>query len=256
MIKKISIKFIVFLTRSYTQIFIALICAVIAYCKVYFYPLESNYSFEFKDIAVLLASIASILALFTSIIYAFSMNYMNSSNNRIETLFLEFKNFLFKTDIFLDSLPQNISAVNEARALSYNLKFIKNDDLPINDWDERLEKMLTTLDQSDEFENDPNLGRKIMEFFGHLEYLLNEIGILRIKQIITGVFIKTLFKGFILLSLIIISILILFILYPNVSKPIMMSIPVFFGTFVSLLIIEIAWWIKREETNMLTFIEN
>lgn len=255
MIKKIAKNIIILLTKLYIQILIALLFALIAYWKVRFGSTHTNLTVGFKEITTLLASIASVLALFTSIIYAFSMNHMNSSNNRIETLFFEFKNFLFKTDLFLDSLPQNISAIQEARALSYNLKFIKNDDLPINDWEERLEKLLTKVDETDDFGDDPNLGRKIMEFFGHLEYILNEIGILRIKQIISGIFLKTLFKGFVLLSLIILVILFLFIFSSNISSAIMMSIPIFFGTFASLFILEIAWWIKRQEAEMLTFVE-
>lgn len=248
-------KIIIILTNIYIQILLAIVFALLASVKLYYCPTTTE-TFGFREIAIILASIASILALTTSITFAFAMNSMNSSNNRVAVLFIEFKNFLFKTDQFLDSLPKNVSAVEEARVISYNLKIIENDDIPLNDWDKRLEDFMKALDKTHEFEHDKNLGKKILEYLGHLEYLLSEIGVLRIRQIITGVFIKTLFKGFVLLAMMIISILILLIFHQNMSLSIMIAFPVLFGTFTALLILEIGWWIKREEEDMMSFIED
>lgn len=249
--KNILTKIIIVLTKTYMQILIAVMFAVLAYSK-----LTYSTNIEFREITIILTSIASILALITSITFAFVMSNMNNSNNRVETLLIEFKNFLFKIDDFLEPLPSSISVVEEARIISYKLKQIQNDDIPLNDWDERLEPLILALNKTEEFKDDPNLGSKILEYLGYVEYLLSEIGVLRIRQIITGIFIKTLFKGFALLSLMIISILFLLVFHQDIESYTMIIFPILFGTLTSLLIIEIGWWIKRQENEMMSFIED
>ena len=251
--KNIYKQIVIALTKTYMQILIAIMFSVLVYCKLA-YSVISIQNIEFREVIIILTSVASILALITSITFAFVMSSMNTSNNSVEALFIEFKNFLFKTDDYLESFSSNISIVEEARIISYNLKKIENDDIPLNDWDERLEPFLTALNKTEEFQDNPNLGNKILEYLGHLEYLISEIGILRIKQIITGIFIKTLFKGFALLSLMIISILFLLIYHQDIAVSVMVIFPILFGVLTSLLILEIGWWIKRQENDMMSFI--
>ena len=253
--KNIFRQIIITLTKNYIQLLIAIMFSILTYYKLTDSSTHIN-NIEFKEIIIILTSIASILALITSITFAFVMSNMNTSNNKVESLFIEFKNFLFKTDDFLEPFSSNISIVEEARIISYNLKQIENDDIPLDDWDERLEAFILALDKKDEFEGNPNLGEKILEYLGHLEYLLNEIGILRINQIITGTFIQTLFKGFVLLSLMIISVLFLLVYHQDIEVSLMVVFPIFFGTLTSLLILEIGWWIKRQEDEMMSFIED
>jgi len=252
---KLSSKIIITLTKTYMQILIAIMFGILAYSKIT-YSATLLQNIEFREITIILTSIASILALITSITFAFVMSNMNTSNTRVENLSIEYKNFLFKMDNYLESLPSNISAVEEARIISYNLKSLKNDDIPLDDWDERLDSFLKALDKTEEFKDDSNLGNKILEYLGHIEYLISEIGILRIRQMTTGLFIKTLFKGFILLSLMIMSILFLLVYHQDIKSSIMVVFPILFGVLTSLLILEIGWWIKREEDEMMSFIED
>ena len=253
--KNISTQIVIALTKTYMQVLIAIMFSTLAYYKLS-YSIIPIQDIKFREVIIILTSVASILALITSITFAFVMSNMNTSNNRVEALFIEFKNFLFKTDDYLESFSSNIPIVEEARIISYNLKQIENDDIPLNDWDERLEPFITALDKTEKLQDNPNLGNKILEYLGHLEYLISEIGILRIKQIITGIFIKTLFKGFILLSLMIISILFLLIYHQDIEASVMVMFPILFGVLTSLLILEIGWWIKRQENDMMSFVED
>ena len=254
--KNILIKLIITLTKTYIQILLSVLFACLAYMEIKYSSSSLTNKIEFREIAMILASIASILALITSITFAFVMSNMNSANNRVESLLIEYKNFLFKMDDYLESLPSNIPIVEEARIISHNLKFVENNDIPLNDWDERLEDFLKELDNKNGFDSDPNLGNKILEYLGYVEYILGEIGVLRIRQIVAGIFIKTLFKGFALLSLMIATILIVLVFHQDMKSHMMVVFPVMFGTLTSLMILEIGWWIKREENEMMSFIED
>lgn len=221
---------------------------------IYRISFQRNYTiFDIKTTILTLGSIGSILALATSISFAFVVFVANQINSRKHDLFYKFKSILFEFDRFLSNYPTCQDIVQDAQALSWKLKFIRSDDFPLQDWDARIAFLTPYFDKNCDYEDDPNLPNKILGYLGYLEEIVSEIGVMCIRQIIAGVFITTVIKAFILIGLLLFVLMISYLdigVIPNLVCSIM---PVFFAIFACLIFSELGWYLYRESNEMISF---
>lgn len=149
-----------------------------------------------------LGAIASVLALFCSI--SMSWVLFVSQQNRVERI------------ATYDLLKAKISEVQEwllsqpgsedrelCLSLVYELDKLEMSDLPQKERGEEYRAYANALDEALEEEGGPRrrFYQVSVRHFGYIEGLLNRIGMISIRQIITRVFIDTLAKGFSLVGL-------------------------------------------------------
>ena len=212
-------------------------------------------SHDLKLTAVFLASIGSILALGASVSFGFLVFFLNQTNSRKHDLFYKFKGALFDFDSFLKGLPSNSPVVQESLSLSWKLKFVKFDEFPMRDWEDRLSSLVPHLKSNDDNQDDPNLSNKILGYLGYLEEIVSEIGLMCIRQIIAGVYVNIVIKAFSLIALVLLTLIITYLdLGPHVNLVIGVT-PVFFGVLACLLFVEIGWYLYRETDELLVFVD-
>jgi hypothetical protein len=188
-------------------------------------------------------------------------------NSRKHDLFFRFKTSLFEFDKFLKDYSAEDAIINEALALSWDLKFLKIDDFPLMDWDYRLTGWVGAMDAWNELEgraqdrksaapenDDPNLVNRILGFLGYLENIVNDIGIMCIRQIIAGRFIALVTKALVVLALLLVVLVVCYETGLPWLSPAIVATPVFFVTFAVFMLVEIAYHLHREDRENLSFV--
>ncbi len=246
-------KFFSILVRISWQISIATTLCLGALIYRLYSQQFSSIHIDIRATTLTLGSIGSILALATSISFAFVVFFVNQTNSRKHDLFYKFKSSLFDFDRFLKDYPDSEDLINEAQALSWHLKFVKLDDFPLQDWDDKIMSLAQYLDEDCDYEDDPNLKNKVIGYLGYFEDIVNEIGVMCIRQVIAGIFVKTVIKAFFIIGLLLIFMMVSYLdlgLIPNLISSVM---PVFFATFACLIFTELGWYLYRESNEMISF---
>ncbi|MBD2088542.1 hypothetical protein H6F67_01490 [Microcoleus sp. FACHB-1515] len=239
--------------RTNWQIFIAT-CLTIG-ALIYRILFQKSYSnLDVRTTTLALGSIGSIIALATSMSFAFVVFFVNQTNSRKHDLFYKFKSSLFDFDRFLKDYPRSQSIVGQAQAVSWELKFIKFSDFPLLDWESRIESLTLFFDKDCDYKDDPNLDNKILGYLGYLEEIVCEIGLMCVRQIIAGVFVRTVIKAFVLIGLLLLVLIISYLNIGAVPNLICSIMPVFFATFACLIFSELGWYLHRESDEMISFV--
>ena len=202
-----------------------------------------------------LAGIASILALFCSISFAFVLFISQSNRTERVTAFDQFKARLLAAQQWLLSQPES-----EHRELCLSLVFeldkLALSDLPQTDYGPEYQKYASALEQALDGQD---AGRR--EFYltsvlyvGYIEQLLSRIGLISIRQIITKCFIDTLAKGVGIICLSIATLIASSIWYAEGTRPAFVLVGAFCGAFSILLFYEFCYDIYREYDEELDFV--
>lgn len=243
------------LSKSRWQLIIA-ISLSIAYLLggQYLLPLDENGK---RQLMIFMAMLGSILALITSLSFGFLIQYMNTTNNRKHDLFTKLKSGLFNFDLFLKDYPQNLPIIYESESFSWELKSIRFEELPIVDWDERLEELRPHIEESrGAYEEDRNLENKILGYLVIIEEIISDIGLMCIKQIIFDIHVKRVIKGFLCLAGVLATTVITFYTRSESFLYFLSTAPIFFSIMVLLYILELGTQLKRESAEELIFIES
>ncbi len=242
------------LSRTSLQIFLASGLFLLALIYRLFIQQPANVPIDIRATTLALGSIGSILALATSVSFAFVVFFVNQTNSRKHDLFYKFKTSLFDFDRFLKDYPSSERLVSEAQALSWSLKFVKLSKFPLGDWEDRLAELLPHIDKDCDYEEDPNLKNKILGYLGYMEEIVSEIGIMCIRQVIAGIYIKIVIKAFILIGLLLLVLVISYLNLGSIQNVISSVMPVFFATFACLIFLELGWYLYREGNELLDFV--
>lgn len=202
-----------------------------------------------------LAAIASILALFCSISFAFVLFISQSNKTERITAFDHFKARLLAAQQWLLSQPDS-----EDRELCLSLVFeldkLALSDLPQTSYGPEYQKYTSALEQALDGQD---VGRR--EFFltsvlyvGYIEQLLSRIGLISIRQIITKRFIDTLAKGVGIICLSIATLIASAIWYADGTRPAFVLVGAFCGVFSIFLFYEFCYDIYREYDEELDFV--
>lgn len=244
--------FIIF-ARTDWQIFIAsTLCVGALIYRLYEQQLLQA-EFDVKATIQTLGSIGSILALATSISFGFVVFFVNQTNSRKHDLFYKLKTSLFDFDRFLKDYPHSQLIVSEAQAISWQLKFVNLNDFPLMDWADRIAGLNSYFDKDCDYEEDPNLNNKILGYLGYFEEIISEIGLMCIRQVIAGIYVKTVIKAFILIGLLLLVLMVSYLNLGRIPNLISSVMPVFFATFACLIFSELGWYLYRESNEMISF---
>jgi hypothetical protein len=227
-----------------------------------------NISFDTKATASLLTSIATVTALVTTVTFALMVFTLNQVNSRKHDLFFRFKNHLFEFDKFLKDYSATDDLINDALALSYDLKSVKIDEFPLMDWDDRIEGWVSAMEEWNERKamihtdqatwvanDDPHLVHRILGFLSHLEDIVSEIGMMCLRQIFAGIFIKLVTKALVVLAGLLVTLVICYEVTLPWLVPALVATPVFFVTMAVFMLLEFAYYLHREDRENLSFVD-
>ena len=225
-------------------------------------------TFDTKVTATLLTSIATVTALITSVSFALVAFTLSQVNSRKHDLFFRFKTNLFELDKFLKEYSPEDDVVNEALALSYDLKLVKIDDFPLMGWNERIEGWVNAMEAWDEqrknahtdqaiwsANDDPHLVHRILGFLAYLEDIVSEIGVICIRQIIAGTFVQLVSKALVTLAVLLVTIVACYELAVSWLAPALVATPLFFVTMAVFMLLEFAYRLHREDRENLSFVD-
>ncbi len=247
-------KLIIVLSQTKYQILISTIVLVIFYILLLLDSNTYKVFIENNNITFYLGIFGSILALSTSISYAYLVYFLNQTNNRKHDLFHRFKSKLFVFDTYLESLP-NYELIDIMLEFSWNMKKLKQSDFPFYEWKENVENIIKESDNLNEDYEDPNTKNKILGFLLYLEELLDEFNLMCIRQMIAGIFVNIVLKSFLLIASLIMVMLLNYMIKSEIVLFILSGMPVFFGTMVCLVFLQIGRYIHKDSEEMLDFIE-
>lgn len=248
-------RLIIILSQTKYQVLISLIILLNFYVSILMSPDSYVYYIQNNNISFYLGIFGSILALSTSISYAYLVYFLSQTNNRKHDLFHKFKSKLFVFDSYLESLPK-YNIVDSMFEFSWKMKQLKQSDFPFDEWKLEVENLMKVYDTSktEEFE-DPNMKNKVLGFLVYLEELLDEFNLMCIRQIIAGLFVNIVIKSFLLIASLIFIMLINYISKNELMLFILSGMPVFFGVMVCLIFLQIGRYIHKDSEEMLDFIE-
>lgn len=119
------------LSRLKWQILIASSLFLVALINRLFLQQATDVSVDIRTTTSALGSIGSILALATSVSFAFVVFAMNQANNRKHDLFYKLKAILFDFDRFLKDYSSTEDLIIASQALSWRMKLIKLNEFPL-----------------------------------------------------------------------------------------------------------------------------
>jgi hypothetical protein len=158
---------------------------------------------DFQTYAIVLGFIASILAFTATLMVTHVLQYLDSASTEKVNSYFHFREILSDLDEFLRR-QTSTKLVHEAQALSWELKKLRLEDLPIRDWSKRVELLTNEFEKQD---NSTNLPLEIMGYFTYCEEMLSAIGVAYVKQVISTVLLEAAVKMFIFLGLVILTLL-------------------------------------------------
>lgn len=204
----------------------------------------------------ILTSIGSIIALLTSVAFAFIVFFANQTNNHKHDLFFKFKSMLFDLDRFLRDYKPKLKIVQQTQAVSWDLKRLRIQDFPVLDWDAKLSHLLPLLKKGDSTTSkDPNLSNKILGYLNHIEEIISEIGLLCIRQIISRIFVNLFLKALSLMGILLLTMLAGYLDISDSINIIVSASPIFFAVFECLLLVEIGFYITKESDEWIDFVQ-
>ncbi|PSN18161.1 hypothetical protein C7271_13980 [filamentous cyanobacterium CCP5] len=202
-----------------------------------------------------LGTIGSILALTTSVSFAFMIFAITRVSNRKHDLFYRLKSFLFDFDNFLEKTSNQKHVSNKAQELSWELKFLTISDFPIMNWNDKTRDLLNLLESEEDPLEDPNFNNKVLGYLGFIENLISEIGVACISQIVALKHFEVVYKVLALIGLLLLALVSNYLNFGAMPAKVLSVSPVFFASFSSLILLELGWLLHREKMNMLDFVE-
>jgi len=246
------------LTQLPAQVAICAIAAILADVAIY------HGHWTGADIAGLdrstfigaLSAVATLVALFCSLSIAWILFVSQQAKAERLTTYDQFKASLREVKNWLHSLEAS-SDREICLSLAYELDKLELPDLPQTDLGLEYTSYCEALDDglSSEDAERREFYFRTATHFSYIESLLNRIGIISIRQIITRVFIDTLAKGVALVALSVLVLVISFLWFSEPVKPALVMSAAFIGVGATLLLLEVWVDLRRHYDDELDFIE-
>lgn len=222
-------------------------------------PLHSgadSQSIDRSTFITYLSAVASILALFCSLSLAWVLFVSQQNKSERLSTYDLLKARLSQAQDWLLSLPPS-EDTELCLSLAYELNKHDLSDLPQTDLGDGYRAYITALDEALEGADDERR-RFFMISMGHFSYieqLLNRIGIISIRQVITKVFLDTLAKGLGLVGLAVFVLIASSIWFNELARLWLITAASFVGVSCVLLLVEVFADINRNYKEELDFIE-
>lgn len=203
-----------------------------------------------------LSAVATLVALFCSLSIAWILFVSQQSKSERITTYDLFKSSLREAKGWLHSLEASDDR-EVCLSLAYELDKLEMSDLPQTDLGPTYEAYCKALDAglSSEDEEQREFFFRTTTHFTYIESLLNRIGIISIRQLITRLFIDTLAKGVSLVALSVLVLVASFLWFSDAVKPAMVMSATFIAVGASLLLLEVWVDLRRYYDDELDFIE-
>jgi len=252
-----------FLYRVSTQLkyqlpIAALGVAAIAACV--FQPQLSGVDLSSLDRSTLItsiAAIASIIALFCSLSIAWILFISQQNKSERVTAYDLLKERLLEAQKWLFSQP-NSEERELCLALVFELDKLDMSDIPQTDRGDEYREYANTLESGLDSKNDEQKLFYLTSiiYFGYIEHLLNRIGLISIRQVISRAFIETLAKGIFLVCFAVLILVTSTFWYGDATKPWLVLTTSFTGIGALLLLFEVWVDMRRNYEEELDFIES
>lgn len=203
-----------------------------------------------------LSAVATLVALFCSLSIALILFVSQQSKSERVTTYDLFKGCLREAKSWLHSLPQT-EGREICLSLAYELDKLELSDLPQTDRGPEYAAYCEAIDaglDSKEVEQ-RKFFLRTTTYFAYIESLLNRIGIISIRQIITRLFIDTLAKGVVLVALSVVLLVISFLWFSDAIKPALIMAATFIAVGAALVVIEVWVDLRRYYDDELDFIQ-
>jgi hypothetical protein len=194
---------------------------------------------DFQTHAIVLGFIASILAFTATLMVTHVLQYLDSALTEKADSYFRFREILFKMDEFLRKQTAT-QLVHEARSLSWELKKLRLEDLPLKDWGKRVESLTKEYQASLKQDKTTNLPLEIMGYITYCEEMLSTIGVSYVKQVVSTIFLEAAIKMFVFLGLVILTLLYFCFFFSDSTPGFRIGSLTFFSTGCLLLCYEFA----------------
>lgn len=213
-------------------------------------------SLDRSTFITILSAIATILALFCSLSIAWILFVSQQNKSERIAAYDILKSRLFEAQHWLLTQPDNEDRTT-CLSLAYELDKLDLSDLPQTDqgeeYDAYCESLIDGLDSGDQARREFFLVSST--HFGYIEHLLNRVGLIAIRQIITKLFIDTLVKGVSLVAVAVVALLVSMLWFNEFVEPSLVLATVFCGVASVLLLLEVWIDLRRHYDEELGFIE-
>jgi hypothetical protein len=246
-------------TRLRAQLAVSAVVAALADVAIYYghWTGVDLTSLDRATFITALSAVATLVALFCSLSIAWILFVSQQSKAERLTAYDTMKSRLLEVQRWLLGLP--ISEDREiCLSLAYELDKLELSDLPQTDRGPKYAAYCASLDEGLD-SDDPD--RRIFflissTHFGYIEGLLNRIGLVSIRQLITHLFINTLAKGVALVSLAVAVLIASMLWYNEAIKPTFVVAATFIAVASALLLSEVWVDLRRYYDDDIDFIEN
>lgn len=247
------------LTRLPVQLAICTAVAALAQLAIYYgrWSCTDLTSLDRSAFITALSAVATLVALFCSLSIAWILFVSQQSKSERLAAYDLMKSRLLEVQQWLLSLPPNDDH-EICLALAYELDKLDLSDLPQTDlgpeYAEYSEALEAGLDSD-------NLERRVFYLissthFGYIESLLNRIGLVSIRQLITRLFIETLAKGVALVGLAVLVLVASLLWYNESVRPAFVITSTFIAVGSALLLAEVWVDLRRYYDDDIDFIES
>lgn len=204
-----------------------------------------------------LSALASILALFCSLSIAWILFVSQQNKSERVTTYDLLKDRLLSAQQWL--LAQPLSEDRElCLALVFELDKLDMSDIPQTDRGDEYRNYTVALESG--LSSDADERRLFyltsLNHFTYIEHLLNRMGLISIRQVISKLFIETLAKGMSLVSLAVLTLIVSTFWYGESARPWLLLSASFTSFGVVLLLLEVWVDLRRYYDEELDFIEN
>jgi hypothetical protein len=203
-----------------------------------------------------LSAVATLVALFCSLSIAWILSVSQQSKSERLSTYDLFKSSLREAKSWLHSLEQTEDR-ELCLSLAYELDKLDLSDLPQTDLGPEYAAYCKALEAGLESEDEEQreFYFRTTTHFTYIESLLNRIGIISIRQILTRLFIDTLAKGVALVAVSVVILSVSFLWFSEAVKPALVMSAIFIACGSALLLLEVWVDLRRYYDEELDFIE-
>jgi hypothetical protein len=247
------------ITRLPAQLAISVAVAVLADIAVFYgrWTAVDLAALDRSTFIAALSAVATLVALFCSLSIAWILFVSQQSKGERLAAYDLMKSRLLEVRRWLLDLPPTEDR-ELCLSLAYELDKLELSDLPQTNRGPEYAAYCAAMDEA--FESDDSERRVFYlissTHFGYIEGLLNRIGLVSIRQLVTHLFISTLAKGVALVSLAVAVLVASLLWYNEAIKPAYVMATAFIAVGSALLLTEVWVDLRRYYDDDIDFIEN
>lgn len=240
------------------QVFLCTVAAVLADVSIYFGPWTGTDlgQLDRSTFITALSAVATVVALFCSLSVAWILFVSQQSKAERLAAYDLMKSRLLEAQQWLFGLPFT-KGRETCLSLVYELEKLDLSDLPQTDYGPEYLAYCEALDDGLD-SNDEETRRFFLissTRFGYIESLLNRIGLVSIRQIVTRGFIDTLAKGVTLVGISVLVLVASLLRYDDTTKPAFVMAATFIAIGAALLLTEVWVDLRRYYDDEIDFVQ-